>query len=55
MILDPDLVTAMAQSRDPAELKYLYQSWRKVTGDRMVENYVRYVDLMNEAAVLDSA
>ena len=51
--LDPELVAAMAQSRDPAELQYYWQEWRNQAGKPIRDMYAEYVDYNNKAAQLN--
>ncbi|XP_073987923.1 uncharacterized protein isoform X3 [Rhodnius prolixus] len=48
---DPVIVTRMAKSRDPDELKYYWLEWRKATGKRIRSLYEQYVELMDMTAV----
>ena len=43
----------MARSRDPEELRYYWEQWRRATGERMGDQYRQYIDLYNEAATLN--
>ena len=43
----------MARSRDPEELQYYWDQWRRATGERMGDQYRQYIDLYNEAATLN--
>lgn len=45
------IVTRMAKSRDPDELKYYWLEWRKATGKRIRSLYEQYVELMDMTAV----
>ncbi|KAK8737724.1 hypothetical protein OTU49_004209, partial [Cherax quadricarinatus] len=53
LILEPDIVTVMASSEDWDELLYTWEQWRENTGKKMREDFVRFVELSNEAATLD--
>ena len=48
--LDPEITEALAKSTDPRELEYYWTEWRKATGKKMRDLYLRYVELTNEAA-----
>ena len=43
----------MAKSRDPEELQYYWEQFRKVSGEAIRENYMEHIDLLNEAAELN--
>jgi len=49
--LDPDLTDILASSRDAKELEYYWNEWRKATGQRMREDFIKNIDLTNEAAM----
>ena len=51
--LEPELTLIMAQSRDPEELEYYWESWREVSGKKMGQMYKSYVAYSNEAARLN--
>ncbi|NXR45086.1 ACE enzyme, partial [Hippolais icterina] len=51
--LDPDLTDIMATSRDYDELLFAWKGWRDASGKKMRNNYKRYVELSNKAAVLN--
>ncbi|NXQ63440.1 ACE enzyme, partial [Anthoscopus minutus] len=51
--LDPDLTDIMATSRDYEELLFAWKGWRDASGKKMRNNYKRYVELSNKAAVLN--
>ena len=51
--LEPDLKVILAESRDPKELEYYWTKWRQQTGVKMRDLYQEYIDLTNEAAVLN--
>ncbi|XP_066994765.2 angiotensin-converting enzyme [Anabrus simplex] len=44
----------MANCREPNELKHYWLAWRTATGRQMGGRYRRYVELLNEAAVLNN-
>lgn len=52
--LQPDLKHIMATSRDWDELQYLWQEWRRRTGQNVRDLYEQLVDLSNDAAKLNS-
>lgn len=43
----------MATSRDYDELLFAWKGWRDASGKKMRNNYKRYVELSNKAAVLN--
>ena len=49
-----EITERLVKSRDPEELKYLWEEWRKASGQKVRDLYVTYVNLSNEAAVLNS-
>ncbi|KAM8890453.1 LOW QUALITY PROTEIN: angiotensin-converting enzyme [Synchiropus picturatus] len=51
--LDPDLQKIMAESRDYDELLFAWKGWRDSAGKVLREDYKRYVELTNKAAVLN--
>ncbi|NXJ81114.1 ACE enzyme, partial [Trogon melanurus] len=51
--LDPDLTDIMATSRDYDELLFAWKGWRDASGKMIKNNYKRYVELSNKAAVLN--
>ncbi|XP_048869765.1 angiotensin-converting enzyme [Brienomyrus brachyistius] len=51
--LDPDLTKIMAESRDYDELLFAWQGWRDASGKLIRDDYKRYVQLANKAAVLN--
>ncbi|KAJ7427155.1 hypothetical protein WISP_09289 [Willisornis vidua] len=51
--LDPDLTDTMAKSRDYEELLFAWKGWRDASGKKMRNNYKRYVELSNKAAMLN--
>jgi peptidyl-dipeptidase A len=48
--LEPELTEIFAQSRDPKELEYYWNEWRKATGVHMRDNFIEHISLTNEAA-----
>uniref|UniRef100_A0A2S2QF02 Angiotensin-converting enzyme n=1 Tax=Sipha flava TaxID=143950 RepID=A0A2S2QF02_9HEMI len=48
--LEPDLVKVMANSRDFEELLYTWRSWRANIGPEIRPKYIKYMELVNEAA-----
>ncbi|NXE97932.1 ACE enzyme, partial [Menura novaehollandiae] len=51
--LDPDLTDIMATSQDYDELLFAWKGWRDASGKKMRNNYKRYVELSNKAAMLN--
>ncbi|XP_038018778.1 angiotensin-converting enzyme [Motacilla alba alba] len=51
--LDPDLTDIMATSRDYDKLLFAWKGWRDASGKKMRNNYKRYVELSNKAAMLN--
>uniref|UniRef100_A0A8C3KJA8 Angiotensin-converting enzyme n=1 Tax=Calidris pygmaea TaxID=425635 RepID=A0A8C3KJA8_9CHAR len=51
--LDPDLTDLMATSRDYDKLLFAWKGWRDASGKKIKNNYKRYVELSNKAAVLN--
>ena len=51
--LEPDLTLILGESRDPKELEYYWSQWRQFTGAKIRDLYQEYIDLTNEAAVLN--
>ncbi|NXD66074.1 ACE enzyme, partial [Eolophus roseicapillus] len=51
--LDPDLTDIMATSRDYDELLFAWKGWRDASGKQIKNNYKRYVELSNKAAMLN--
>ncbi|XP_051925575.1 angiotensin-converting enzyme [Hippocampus zosterae] len=51
--LDPDLQRIMAESRDYDELLFAWKGWRDAAGKVLRSDYVRYVELANQAARLN--
>lgn len=49
--IDNDIPHIMEQSRNEAELKYIWSAWHEKTGPPNRNNFMRYVDLANQAAV----
>lgn len=43
----------MATSRDYDELLFAWKGWRDASGKKMRNNYKRYVELSNKAAMLN--
>lgn len=48
-----DLTNIMATSQDYDELLFAWKGWRDASGKKMRNNYKRYVELSNKAAVLN--
>lgn len=51
--LNPDIERIMSTSNDFDELKHIWSEWHDKTGTHMRSNYTRFIELSNEAAVLD--
>ncbi|GIX89140.1 angiotensin-converting enzyme [Caerostris extrusa] len=51
--LEPELTELLISSRNSAELKHIWSQWRDVTGKKMKDKFLRYVELSNEAACLN--
>ena len=47
---EPGITEVLAKSTDPRELEYYWTEWRKATGRKMRDLFIRYVELTNEAA-----
>ncbi|XP_072156019.1 angiotensin-converting enzyme isoform X2 [Bemisia tabaci] len=54
MHLEPEITARMAQSRDPEELKHYWVEWHKASGAKVKHLYPKYVELANEAAVMNN-
>ena len=52
--LDPDLTNIMASSRDYNQLRDAWNGWRDASGKVMRDDYIRYTELNNEVATLNS-
>lgn len=52
LTIDNDLTRIMEQSRNEPELQYVWAAWREKTGPPNRNNFMRYVDLANQAAVV---
>ncbi|XP_015791405.1 angiotensin-converting enzyme isoform X2 [Tetranychus urticae] len=50
---DEDITEIMSKSRNYEELKSIWTQWRDVTGKKMRNNYLKYIELLNEAAKLN--
>lgn len=48
--LDPGIRDILAHSRDYDELLHVWNEWRRVAGKPMKTKFLRYVELLNEAA-----
>lgn len=48
--IDNDIPRIMEQSRNEAELKYIWSAWHEKTGPPNRNNFMRYIDLANQAA-----
>ncbi|XP_020279066.1 angiotensin-converting enzyme-like isoform X2 [Pseudomyrmex gracilis] len=53
MSLDHDINNIMAQSKDYDELLYYWHAWHEAIGPQLVNKYLRYVQLANQAARLN--
>lgn len=51
--LEPEIKNILMNSRNYSELLHVWNEWRKVAGKPMKKNYLRYVELLNEAARLN--
>lgn len=51
--IEPELTKILKESRNYYELKHVWSSWRDETGKKMKKNFLRYVELSNEAACLN--
>ncbi|CAM6031530.1 unnamed protein product, partial [Sphagnum compactum] len=51
--LEPELTEIISTSRDEKELKYYWIEWYNKAGAPLREDFQKYVDLMQEAAVLN--
>ncbi|XP_075550287.1 angiotensin-converting enzyme-like [Dermacentor variabilis] len=51
--LEPEIKNILMDSRNYYELLHVWNEWRKVAGKPMKQNYLRYVELLNEAARLN--
>lgn len=49
-----EITEIFSKSRDPEELKYVWEQWRKIAGAPVRDLYTEYVQLKNEAARLNS-
>jgi len=49
--MQKDLVRIMANSRDFEELLYTWRSWRDNIGHEIRPKYIKYMELVNEAAI----
>jgi len=49
-----EITERFVNSRDPEELKWLWEAWRNASGREVRKFYPTYVDLSNEAARLNS-
>lgn len=49
-----ELTLLLAKSRDPEELKHIWVEFRKNAGDKVRKSFTEYVELLNEAAKLNS-
>lgn len=49
--IDTDIPHIMEHSRNEAELKYIWTAWHEKTGPPNRNNFMRYIDLANQAAI----
>lgn len=49
-----DISEKFAKSRNPQELEYYWSHWYNLAGKPVIENFKKYVDLKNLAAVMNS-
>lgn len=54
LVFFSDLIQIMANSRNEAELKHVWNEWRGKTGKPIRPLFAQYVSLLNEAATLNS-
>lgn len=52
--LEPEITEKFQKSRDPEELKYYWTQWYDAAGTPAKGNFLRYAELANEAAKLNS-
>ncbi|PRD34939.1 UNVERIFIED_CONTAM: Angiotensin-converting enzyme [Trichonephila clavipes] len=48
-----ELTEILMSSRNYAELKHIWAQWRDVTGKKMKDMFLRYIELSNDAACLN--
>ncbi|XP_015913714.1 angiotensin-converting enzyme [Parasteatoda tepidariorum] len=53
LTLEPDLQRILTKSRDYDELTHVWKAWRDAAGKPIREKYLRFVNLSNEAALLN--
>ncbi|XP_054707050.1 angiotensin-converting enzyme-like [Uloborus diversus] len=53
LAIEPELTEMLMNSRDYDLLKHIWAGWRDATGKEMKDKFLRYVELSNEAAVLN--
>lgn len=51
LTIDTDLPRIMEMSRNEAELRYVWLAWRDKTGPPNRNNFMRYIELANQAAI----
>lgn len=49
--IDTDIPQIMEQSRNEVELKYIWSAWHEKTGPPNRINFMRYIDLANQASI----
>ncbi|KAG7200967.1 hypothetical protein KM043_003327 [Ampulex compressa] len=54
LALEPEITELLTHSRDPEELKHIWLSWRRESGEKVKSLYPRYVELSNTAARLNN-
>ena len=52
--LDPEITQVLGESRDPKELEYYWKNWYDNVGTKNKKDFIKYVELRNEAAQLNS-
>ena len=48
-----ELTQILATSRNTTELLWVWKNWRDATGIKMRPKYIRFAELLNEAATLN--
>nr|AMO02511.1 angiotensin-converting protein 1 [Tityus serrulatus] len=51
--LEPELTEILTKSRNYDELAYIWKAWRDVSGKRVKDKYIRFIELSNKAAELN--
>lgn len=52
--IEPDMLEIFAKSRNADELKYYWLQWYNLAGTKVKADFVKYVELKNEAAKMNS-